>query len=190
MKKGGIVFVLLFCIFQVSQLVAQTQVRPHRCGTVRLMEQYFKKNPGARVAFLEERKRIALRQSQLRSLSNMRLSEVTTLTLPVVVHIVLENPADISDQQVFSQIEALNTDFAGLNPDGKNVPVAFKSTFGNCRIRFCLAQRTPQGKATNGIIRKTSSVLSAGESGDPIKYSKLLTNPLSANGKSRLGIVE
>ncbi len=53
-----------------------------------------------------------------------------TLTIPVVVHIVLPNTGIISNAQVISQIDALNTDYAGLNGDSTNIPAAFKPFFG------------------------------------------------------------
>jgi hypothetical protein len=135
------------------------------------LEQHFKNNPGAKAAFLEERKKHSLSQSLRRSAPNALSSAVTTLTVPVVVHILLNNANAITDAQVLSQIEVLNTDFAGLNRDSSRIPSAFKSRFGKCRIRFCLAQRDPFGKATSGIIRKNSAVLSTGETGDPVKYA-------------------
>lgn len=171
MRKEIIAVVLFFLIFKINQICAQSVVRPHRCGTTRLLEQHFKNNPGAKAAYIEERKKIALHQLQFRSSPNARLNNVATITIPVVVHILLKNAAVITDAQVFSQIDALNTDFAGLNKDSTRIPSAFKTKFGKCRIRFCLAQRTPQGNPTNGIVRKNTSVLSTGETGDPVKYS-------------------
>lgn len=64
--------------------------------------------------------------------------------IPVVVHIVhnggIEN---ISDAQVQTAISNFNTRFA-QNP--------------NNQIQFCLAQRDPNGNATNGITRNTSAL--------------------------------
>jgi len=76
--------------------------------------------------------------------------------LPVVVHIIYRaenNPWNISDAQVFSQIQVLNEDFLRTNPDTTNTPIAFRAAAVNTGISFCLAQRDPQGNPTTGIVR-------------------------------------
>lgn len=77
------------------------------------------------------------------------------ITIPVVVHL-LYNSADqnLGDEQILSQIEALNNDFRMLNVDQANVPDAFAFKAADARIKFCLAQIDPGGKPTSGIIRK------------------------------------
>lgn len=74
-------------------------------------------------------------------------------TIPVVVH-VIHNGANenISDSQILSQIRVLNEDFrkrVGTNGDGDGV---------DTDIEFCLAQKAPNGRCTNGIIRVNSSL--------------------------------
>jgi hypothetical protein len=77
-------------------------------------------------------------------------------TLPVVVHIIHNGESygtgvNITDEQVFSAIEALNEDFRrmpGTNGFGDGADV---------NIEFCLAARDPQGQPTNGIVRVNGS---------------------------------
>lgn len=77
-------------------------------------------------------------------------------TIPVVVHIIHTGEAygtgtNITDEQVFSAIEALNEDFRrmpGTNGYGNGADV---------NIEFCLAARTPTGQPTNGIVRVNGS---------------------------------
>lgn len=79
-------------------------------------------------------------------------------TIPVVVHIVHEGEpvgqgSNISDEQIFSAITALNEDFRkepGSNGDGAGVDAG---------IEFCLAARDPEGNSTNGIVRVDGSVV-------------------------------
>jgi len=76
--------------------------------------------------------------------------------IPIVVHIIYQtenNPWNISDAQVLSQIQILNEDFLRTNPDTTNTPAAFQPVAVNTNISFCLAQRDPQGNPTTGIIR-------------------------------------
>lgn len=73
--------------------------------------------------------------------------------IPVVVHVIHNGgPENISDAQIQSQIAVLNEDFrkqAGTNGDGNGV---------DTEIEFCLAQISPDGYCTNGIIRVQSGL--------------------------------
>ena len=77
-------------------------------------------------------------------------------TIPIVVHVIhrgspLGVQENISDFQIFSAIDALNEDYRktpGSNGDGIGV---------DTRISFALAQRTPDGEPTNGIVRVDGS---------------------------------
>jgi hypothetical protein len=85
----------------------------------------------------------------------------TVVTIPVVFHIVYNTTAqNISDAQCIAQINQLNLDYARLNSDAGNTPSAFASIAANTQIQFCLAQRTPTGGATTGIIRKSTTTTS------------------------------
>jgi hypothetical protein len=70
------------------------------------------------------------------------LDDIDPVTVPVVFHVVY-NPAvpesNISDEQVISQIAALDSGFRYTGLDTK--------------IQFCLASRDPQGNPTSGITR-------------------------------------
>lgn len=72
------------------------------------------------------------------------------LTIPIVVHVIYGDELsdeNITDEQIISQIKALNEDFRkilGTNGDGNGVDM---------KIQFCLATKTPSGGKTNGITR-------------------------------------
>ena len=83
--------------------------------------------------------------------------------IPVVVHIVLPNPSVVTDAQVASQIKVLNTDYAADNADSVKIPQVWKSLFGDMRIQFCLAERTPDGNPSDGIDRVSTTVTSFSE---------------------------
>lgn len=82
----------------------------------------------------------------------------TSITIPVVVHIVYNSETEnISNEQVASQIAALNRDFNRLNADFNRVPSVFSSLAGISEIHFALAKVDPNGRATSGITRTKSS---------------------------------
>lgn len=95
----------------------------------------------------------------------------TVVTIPVVVHVVYNTTSqNISDALVQAQIDQLNADFARTNSDAGNTPSVWQSTAVNTEIQFCLAQRDPNGNATNGIVRKSTTKTSFTYD-DKIKYT-------------------
>lgn len=79
----------------------------------------------------------------------------TVITIPVVVHVISNGDAlgvneNISDAQILSQITVLNQDFRKLlGTPGYNT----SSVGADVELEFCMAQRKPDGTATNGIDR-------------------------------------
>lgn len=101
------------------------------------------------------------------------------ITIPVVVHVVYFNAAqNISDNQVFSQIQVLNEDFSRTNPDASNTPAAFTGVAANSEIQFCLATVDPNGNPTNGIERRQISTNVSFNTNDNVK--NFATNGLNA----------
>ena len=75
--------------------------------------------------------------------------------IPVVVHVLYRAEADdLSDEQIASQIDVLNEDYAAANGDLKNVPPVFTDRVGNPGLRFALATEDPTGAPTSGITRR------------------------------------
>ncbi len=86
-----------------------------------------------------------------------------TLTVPIVVHVLYRTEQqNISMEQIHSQIEVLNRDFAGLNADLNKVPEPFRRLAGVSNIQFQLADRDPDGRFTNGVTRTKTAVENIG----------------------------
>lgn len=82
----------------------------------------------------------------------------TVVTIPVVFHIIHNGDAvgsneNISDALILAQLQQLNDDFRKMNTDAGLVPSIFQGVHADTEIQFCLAQRKPDGTATNGINR-------------------------------------
>lgn len=91
--------------------------------------------------------------------------------IPVVVHVVYSSSAmNITDAQVRSQIDVLNEDFRRLNADKSNTPSAHAAVAADVEINFCLATVDPNGNATTGITR-TSTTVSSFSDNDAVKYT-------------------
>ena len=76
------------------------------------------------------------------------------IAIPVVVHVVYPTEAEnISDEQIHSQIDALNRDFNALNDNLDQVHPDFQNRIADVGFNFCLATINPDGQLTNGITR-------------------------------------
>jgi Secretion system C-terminal sorting domain/Pregnancy-associated plasma protein-A len=92
------------------------------------------------------------------------------ITIPVVIHLVYFGAAqNLTDAQLLSQIDVLNEDFRRTNADAGNTPAAFQSVAADCEVNFCMAQQDPNGAATNGIERRSTTV-NGFSTNDNVKY--------------------
>jgi hypothetical protein len=158
---------LLF-LWMTIALFGYSNAQPNRgCGTMQHLEEL-----KAQDVSLEQR--MSLIESHTQNfVSNEDVARAPGVlyTIPVVVHVLYNNATqNISDAQILSQITILNNDFRKLNADASLVPAAFSGITADVQIEFCLAQRTPAGLSTNGIVRKSTTVTSF-SSNDNVKRS-------------------
>lgn len=161
MKKN--LFTICSIILMTGSLTAQNQ---RTCGTMEYLAAQKQADPG-----LEQRMSDIERDVQqwITSNPNQKLSAV--ITIPVVFHIVYNTTAqNISDARILEQLNVLNKDFARLNADAGNTPSVWQSIAANTQIQFCMAKRDPSGNATNGIVRKQTTVTSF-SSNNNIKFT-------------------
>ncbi len=96
----------------------------------------------------------------------------TTYTIPIVFHVVYNTAAqNVSDTQIGYALTQLNQDWSRTNSDTNNTPAVWKSIAANMQIQFCLANKDPNGNATNGIIHKQTSTTSFPNADNTIKAS-------------------
>jgi len=93
------------------------------------------------------------------------------ITIPVVFHVVYANATEnISTLRLQEQLAVLNEDYRKVNSDVSNVPSAWTSLAADCEVQFCMAARDPNGVATTGIERISSSV-SSWSTNDNVKHA-------------------
>lgn len=78
--------------------------------------------------------------------------------IAVVVHVIHKDEpygvgVNITDEQIYSQIEVLNEDYQRKNADTIKTQVEFLSAASNLNIEFVLARQTAEGNPTTGIVR-------------------------------------
>jgi hypothetical protein len=177
-KLSGALCLLLFNL-HFATLFAQKnrQVqKQEQCATMDRLAANLKKDPALKAKFNQQletfNSKMAQKVAKQQGLNNGAvLKENATYTIPVVFHIVLTNPALVTDAQIAAQLDLLNKTYAGTNTDAANLPAYFKPIFGKANIQFCLAQRTPDGEITNGIERITTTKTSFSPSDEAAKHT-------------------
>ena len=139
---------LLLLILSVT-FVINSQAQVQRCGTTEYQEALdlvYPELKTQRMAFNNQ-------SDQLTSENSLNRTSLI-VTIPVVFHILYTSAAqNISDARLFEQLDVMNKDFSRSNLDASNTRSMFQGVAANTQIQFCLAQQTPTGIATTGIVR-------------------------------------
>ncbi|MBL7825780.1 MAG: T9SS type A sorting domain-containing protein [Saprospiraceae bacterium] len=138
----------------------------HRtCAAEEVLQQQLQNNPAMR----QEVENIMRHTEQF--IQQNGAHDRTVVTIPVVVHVVYFNSTqNISDAQIATQIDVLNADFRRTNADAGNTPGVWTGIAADCEVNFCMAQQDPSGNATNGIVRKSTTV-NGFSTNDAVKYT-------------------
>ena len=157
------ILLLAFSCFISSLLTAQTRCLTHELHLKKMTaDALYRKN------FEQENNRSLLSGINATSMVD------TTITIPVVIHILYNSDEqNVSDEEIQSQIDVLNEDFAANNASSLDVPLDWINLITDSKIRFKLAQRDPAGNNSSGVIR-VSSAISEYPIFDPAIYSSLL----------------
>lgn len=141
MKNIRLTLIALVAFLQLNGQTATT----HYCGAHLKEQALWHEQP-----HLEQAYREMLRMQK----NNAKSEDSVIITIPVVFHILHEyGPENITDAQIYRQMEILNEDFMKLNADTAIVIPEFLPVLGNARIQFVLATMDPWGNCTSGINR-------------------------------------
>ena len=151
--------------------------KQQQCATMDRLEANFKKNPALKNTFNQQLRvfndltnKLTLKQKIFKDLSK-ESGNTAIQTIPVVFHIVVADQSTVTNAQIMAQLDVLNKTFAGTNLDASGLPSYFKPIFGNSKIQFCLAQRTPNDEITDGIDRIATTKASFSHTDDGVKYT-------------------
>ncbi len=131
------------------------------CNTMEVLDKQLQEDPKRLI------KMQAIEKATQKFINNPQKVVNGTITIPCVVHVVYNGSTqNISDAQIASQMTVLNEDFRRLNSDADGTwPQASDS-----EIEFCLASVDPNGNATNGITRTSTTVNGFGTN-DAVKFN-------------------
>lgn len=142
---------LLLLLLSLFKLQANAQIQPEICGHQRLLDQAESLNPGYKMSvtksFFETKQSLAPRTPEI-------------YRIPVVFHVVWRNnfpDQNIPDICITRQITILNEAYRAINQDRNNLRPVFGLDAEDSGIEFYLADIDPQGKPTNGIVRKSTN---------------------------------
>lgn len=168
LKRSVLRFPVVLLLLSAFDATAQKKAAvPQQCATMPRLQTLLENNPKRTQLFAAGQavlNRLALQRTAQRTL---RAEAITNI--PVVFHVVLPNPALVTDAQLLAQLDTLNKSFSGTAGDTVQIPVYFKPLQGRSDIRFCLAQRTPAGEESTGILR-TTTTRSSFEPDDAMKH--------------------
>ena len=171
MKKNIYTVALAIGTLMVASSPVSAQAPPRRsCGSMDVLKAQLAADPSyaSRLQAIDKQ---AAAYTLRRSSQQQRTTSAIIVTIPVVVHVLYNTSAqNISDAQVQSQIDVLNSDYHKLNADRSKVPSAFSGLIADAGVQFVLAKRDPNGLATTGVIHKSTSATSF-DTSDKMKFS-------------------
>ncbi|MEM8966029.1 MAG: M43 family zinc metalloprotease [Bacteroidota bacterium] len=140
----------------LSGIFSKALAQHEQCGTVLLNQN---KNSGR---FEKWMKDIRIQQKNSPQAKFQNEDAEPVYRIPVVVHVIHRGEAEgvgsnIPFEQIEDQIRTLNEDFRRLNADTVDTPPEFQPVASDSRIEFILARQSPEGFATNGVVRVEGS---------------------------------
>lgn len=187
---------ILFLLF--LSLGLNLHAQSEKCATMHVLEKRMQSDPATLIrmqqtesatqSWISENKNMLKHKNQAKS--------GALVTIPVVVHVLYNNATEnVSNEQIQSQIDALNEDFRLLNSDSLDDTHPFWWYTADTQIEFCLASIDPNGNATSGITRTFTNItgftgdgtekftsLGGKNNWDPTKYLNMWVCDLSGAG--------
>lgn len=153
MKKNLLIIALVF----LTILTIDTYAQSHKCATMEILNKRISNDPSIKERMTNSE---AKTQKWLGEHSKQKGERSQVITIPVVIHIIWNDPIEnISDNQIYSQLDIMNEDFRMLNADSLDETHPFWEFTADSEIEFCLASVDENGDATTGITRTQTSVL-------------------------------
>lgn len=143
----------ILILLNTSMLFSNDSIR---CSSAEIFKNHVTQNPSL---LIQQQTLETQIQKWIANNNANRLSTTQEIiTIPVVVHVVYNTiEQNISDAQILSQINVLNKDFRNLNADRLLSSHPYYNLIGDANMEFCLAKIDPNGNATTGITRTSTT---------------------------------
>jgi hypothetical protein len=148
---------LIIALTGLTLFTVEATAQSQKCSTMEILNKRISNDPSIKERMknseIKTQKWVAENPKQKRGGSQI-------ITIPVVFHVIWNDPIEnISDNQIYSQLDILNDDFRLLNPDSLDESHPFWELTADSEIEFCLASVDENGDATTGITRTQTSVV-------------------------------
>jgi PKD repeat protein len=150
---------ILFFTFISSAVISFGQQQDFKtCGHTVVTRELWAKNPQLKVDYENMIKKL------LKNSEKKIVNKTAIYTIPIVFHIIHEYGSEnITDAQVYDQVEILNNDFNKLNADTSLVIPEFRDKIADVKIQFKLPAFDYKGDCTNGIEHINSHETNTGD---------------------------
>lgn len=153
MKKN----LLIIALFFLTILTIDTYAQSHKCATMEILNKRISNDPSIKERIENSEAKI---QKWISENPKQKRGSSEIVEIPVVFHVIWNDPIEnISDNQIYSQLDILNDDFRLLNADSLDEFHPFWEFTADSEIEFCLASVDENGDATTGITRTQTSVI-------------------------------
>ncbi|MGV3631115.1 MAG: M43 family zinc metalloprotease [Bacteroidota bacterium] len=138
---------ILFFTFVSSAVISFGQQQDHKtCGHTAVTRELWAKNPQLKTEYETMIKNL------LKNSKKTVQNKTAIYTIPIVFHIIHEyGTENITDAQVYDQVDILNRDYNKLNADTNLVVPEFQDLIADVKIQFKLPAYDYKGDCTNGI---------------------------------------
>jgi PKD repeat protein len=156
---------LIALIILSTNVWSQANTEVNKCGITLANEDAEKRFPGITDRAFQNRLEFNEFVEQFKA---QKGEDDALYTIPVVFHVIYsDEESNISSDVILEELQILNEDYNGQNPDFGDVIPPFEGIKSDVQVEFKLAQYDPDGICTPGITR-TFSVLSE-EANDNVK---------------------
>jgi len=163
MKNKFYKLIAFSLIFGGAGFTASAQLN---CGATQATQKLYEQHPELAAVAAQYDTEIA---DLIQNAKVEQRSSTTVYVIPIVFHVLHQNGTEnISDAQIFNQVDILNRDYRKLNADTATVVDAMKPFIADSYVEFRLAQIDPNGNCTNGIDRIYTHLTNSADD-----YSKL-----------------
>ncbi len=155
-----------FTVFAALLLTISAVQAQQSCTSQEYLQLELQRNPSLQAAITQAeqlRNQQLFHQETISGTPDNTANALPVIRIPVVIHVLYnKTEQNISEAQIRSQLDVLNTEFRKKHADTSRIPEAFRSFAADTYFEFVLATVNPKGYATSGIVRKATGTYSFG----------------------------
>lgn len=146
---------------------AVTAQQQHWCQADEMRQRLIESDP----TYLEREAAYETEIVELLRNSAVQRDDETVYIIPVVFHVIhAGGQENLTDEQIFAEVQQLNDDYRKLNSDLVEAVPYYQQIAGDVKVEFRLAKIDPDGNCTTGIDRVRTPETLVGNDGSKYNY--------------------